>query len=448
MRRRDFLALTPPLLLVPSFAPAAAPPVPLKRYKVAVIGTGWYGKMDLFRLLQVTNAEVVALCDVDRRQLETANERLRARHPDQTPRLYADHTAMLRQEKPDLALIETPDHWHALQAIDCLRDGCHVYLQKPVGVDVRECEAVVAAAKKYKRTVQVALQRRSTPHLKDAKLRFVDSGRLGRVHHVDMWCYYHMRDEAVRAVKPVPDHFDYERWTGPAPLLPFRGVPHRRWRAFTAYGNGIVGDMCVHYFDAVRWLLGLGWPEKVSSQGGIFVDTAADATTTDTQTAVFEYPREKLNIHWTHRAWGTRPDADWPWAFVLYGEHGTLKMDTHKYEFLPAKKGAEPIRGEARTNLRRFPEDETEEGIELHVASAVRAHFKDWLAAIEDGKKPVADISEGYISTASCVLANLSCELGRPLSYNPHWRVVEGDEAATALLARPYRRGWARPPVR
>ena len=440
MHRRQFLATTPALLSFPLHLRAAA--AKAVRHKVALIGTGWYGKMDLLRLLQVADVEVVALCDVDRRQLEEAHALLRQRHPDQQPRLYAKHEELLRQEKPDIALIETPDHWHALQALDCLHAGCHLYLQKPVGVDVRECEAVLDAARKHDRVVQVALQRRSTPHLVEAKERFLDGGLLGEVHHVEMHCYYHMRDTAVREEKPVPDHFDYDRWTGPAPLLPFRGIPHRRWRAFREYGNGIVGDMCVHYYDTVRWLLGLGWPASVSSHGGIYVQTAADATTTDTQTAVFEHPERQLNCVWQHRSWGQSPDSDWPWAFTLYGTQGKLQADTKKYLFTP--NAGDPVRGEALYERERFPADLTEKGIELHVASATRAHLANFLQAIETGSRPVADIEEGYISSAACILANLSCELGRPMCYDSVARAVREDIGANGRLARAYRAGYRR----
>lgn len=424
MKRRQFLQSSPALLGVPALA--ATPPLPLsiqplhprarpKRmrtdHRVALIGTGWYGKMDLFRLLQVAEVEVVALCDVDRRQLEDARERLTARHPEQAPRLYAKHEEMLRVEKPDLVLIETPDHWHARQAIDCLVAGCHLYLQKPISRTIKEAKRIWATARRSNGVIQVALQRRSTPHLVEMKRRFVDSGLIGDVHHVDMCCYYHMRDDAVREVRPVPDFFDYERWTGPAERLPYKGLPHRRWRAFRAYGGGIVGDMCVHYLDAVRWLLGLGAPTEISSRGGIYVDTEADATTTDTQTAVFTYPERGLNVHWTHRAWGAAPDPEWPWAFTLYGTGGTLVADTHKYEWRPGR-GEDPdtyVRGEALIERDAYPEDLDEEGVELHVTSAVRAHMRDWLEAIAEGRPPVASLEEGYISTVACLRANEDC---------------------------------------
>jgi len=436
MQRRQFLATVPALLLSP-------PPLHLRpRHKVALIGCGWYGKNDLMRLIQVADVEVVGLCDVDQRMLEEADILLRQRQPKQKPKHYTKHEELLAREKPDLVLIATPDHWHAIQAIDCLKAGCHLYLQKPVGVDVRECEAILDAARKYDRVVQVGLQRRSTPHLLDLKAKYIDSGLIGEVHHVEMCCYYHMRDRAVREAQPVPSHFDYDHWTGPAPLLPFRGLPHRRWRAFQEYGNGIVGDMCVHYFDAVRWLLGLGWPTRISSRGGVYVQTAADATTTDTQTAVFEYPERGLNCHWTHRSWGQAPDPDWPWAFTLYGTNGTLIADTKKYEWRPAK--GEPVRVEATYEREKYPEDLTEKGMELHVASASRAHMIDLLEAIETGQRPVADIEEGYISTAACILANLSCGLGREVVYDAGVRMVQDDPEANKALLREYRNGWAR----
>ena len=111
--------------------------------------------------------------------------------------------------------------------------------------------------------VQVGTQRKSTPHLIEAKKNIVDAGLLGKIGHVDACCYYHMRANGNPPVEPVPDLFDYEMWTGPAPLRPYDGLPHIRWwRTFMEYGNGIVGDMCVHMLDTVRWMLGLGWPKQ------------------------------------------------------------------------------------------------------------------------------------------------------------------------------------------
>ena len=165
----------------------------------------------------------------------------------------------------------------------------------------------------------------------------MDAGLLGKVSHVEMCCYYHMRNNGNPAVEPVPDFFDYEMWTGPAPLRPYDGLPHMRWwRTFMEYGNGIMGDMCIHMLDTVRWMLNLGWPKRISSTGGIYVDKTGKSNIADTQTAIFEY--EGLNCVWQHRSWGTPADPEYPWAFKIYGDKGTLCGSTMKYDFIPAER--------------------------------------------------------------------------------------------------------------
>ncbi len=169
--------------------------IPAKTIRVGLIGTGWYGKSDLFRLMQVAQVEVIALCDVDKNLLTEAASMVMQRQPSaKKPRLYTDYRKMLSENGLDIVLIGTPDHWHALQTIDAIKAGAHVYVQKPISVDVMEGEAMVAAARKYNRVVQVGTQRKSTPHLIDAKKNIVDAGLLGKVSHVEMCCYYHMRN--------------------------------------------------------------------------------------------------------------------------------------------------------------------------------------------------------------------------------------------------------------
>ncbi|MGB6151891.1 MAG: Gfo/Idh/MocA family oxidoreductase, partial [Pricia sp.] len=315
--RRNFIKGTTAAMVLSSFGAYGLDITnKAKPIRVGLIGTGWYGKSDLFRLIQVAKVEVISLCDVDRNMLTAAAELVSQRQKSgKKPKLYSDYRKMLAEKNLDIVLIGSPDHWHALQGIEALKSGAHVYLQKPISVDVIEGEALVAAAKKYGKVIQVGTQRKSTPHLIDAKKNIVDTGMLGKVSHVEMCCYYHMRDNKVRSPQQVPDFFDYDLWTGPAPMREFDGLPHRRWRAFTQYGNGIMGDMCVHMLDTVRWMLGLGWPKRISSSGGIYVQKEADANIADTQTAVFEY--EDLDCVWNHRSWGTPADPDYPWSFKL-----------------------------------------------------------------------------------------------------------------------------------
>ena len=414
--------------------------------RVTLIGTGWYGKSDLFRLMQMAPVDVVALCDVDKQQLNKAADMVSQRQKNtKKPALYGDYRKLLSEQKPEIVLIGTPDHWHALNAIDAMKSGAHVYVQKPISVDVMEGEAMLTAARKYKRVVQVGTQRRSTPHLLDAKKNIVDTGLLGKVSHVEMCCYYHMRNNGNPAVEPVPDFLDYEMWTGPAPLRPYDGLPHMRWwRAFMEYGNGIMGDMCIHMLDTVRWMLNLGWPKRISSTGGIYVDKTGKSNIADTQTAMFEY--EGLNCVWQHRSWGTPADPEYPWAFKIYGDKGTLCGSTMKYDFIPADSKAEKIHGDVVYEKEKYPEDINEPRIELNAAPATRLHMINFLEAIDKGIKPVADIEQGHISTASCILANISMQLGgRALIYDPLKREVVGDAEATSLLQRKYRSPWIHP---
>jgi predicted dehydrogenase len=415
--------------------------------RVALIGSGWYGKSDVCRLIQVAPVEVVAVCDVDKQMLAGAVELISQRQAShQAPRSYTDYRQLLDKEECDIVLIGTPDHWHALPMIAAVEAGADVYVQKPISVDVQEGEAMLAAARKHNRVVQVGTQRKSTPHLIEAKRDIVDAGLLGKVAHVEICCYYHMRANGNPPLQPVPDFLDYELWSGPAPYRPYDGLPHRRWwRTFMEYGNGILGDMCVHMLDTTRWMLGLGWPKRISSAGGIFVQQDGKSNISDTQSAMFEY--DDLTVSWQHRSWGDPPDPDYPWAMFLYGDKGTLKASVTRYDFIPRDKNVASIHRDCVYEREQFPEDVNEKDIELHAAPATRRHMLDFLAAIAKRSRPVADIEEGHISTASCILANLSLELGRPLQYDSQKRIVVYDQEATERLLRPYRDPWRHPAV-
>jgi predicted dehydrogenase len=209
------------------------------------------------------------------------------------------------------------------------------------------------------------------------------------------------------------------------------------------YGNGIVGDMCVHMLDTARWFLGLGWPRRISSSGGIYMQKEGKSNISDTQTATFEY--EGFNAVWQHRTWGQSPDPDYPWAVVIHGEKGVLKASTMRADFIPNDKNQKPLHFECLFEREKFPEDVTEKGIELNAAPATRRHMLDFLAAVDRRSRPVADVEDGHISTASCILANVAVQVGRTLSYDPRKREVVGDAQATKLLRRAYRKPWQHP---
>jgi predicted dehydrogenase len=443
MNRRQFLQSSASAL---AFAAAGqyAAYADQKPRRVGLIGTGWYGKIDLVRLIQIAPVEVVSLCDVDSQMLSNCADMIASRqNSKKRPRTYKDYREMLGQKDLDLVLIATPDHWHALPMIEACKQGIDIYCQKPISVDVREGQAMLAAARKYNRVVQIGTQRRSTPHLVEARDNIIREGKLGKIGLVEICCYYHMRATDNPPDQAPPANLDYEMWTGPAPMRPYNTLVHPRgWRAFREYGNGIVGDMCVHMLDMTRWMMDLGWPKEVSSTGGILVDKKSKANISDTQSATFDFGDVK--VVWQHRTWGAAPDPKYAWGATFYGDKGTLKAGVYSYDFVP-EGGGQPIHKDVTYEYEKYPEDKTEKDLERHVAPAVRYHMLDLLAAIDKRSRPVADIEQGYISTTSCILANLSMDLGRSLRFDPQTGKVIGDDEATKRLTRPYRSPWKHP---
>ncbi len=445
MKRRDFLKTG-----IAGVASCAASPsgvravVQEETLRVGLIGAGWYGKTDLFHLIQVAPVEVVALCDVDRRMVDEAADLVARRQTSkQRPQTYGDYRKLLSEQSPDIVLIGTPDHWHCLPMVEACQAGADVYVQKPISWDVVEGQAMVAAARKYKRTVQVGLQRRSTPHLLEARDEFIKSGKLGKIAFVDIHSYYGgPRD--FPPTQPPPDYLDWETYVGPATWRDYNpGIHPRSWRACREFSNGQTGDLCVHFFDVVRYFLELGWPRSISASGGILMRSPdSNINTHDTQTALFDYG--DVQVVWNQRNWGQNPDPDYPWGATLYGDKGTLKLSIRGYDFIPKGNGS-PQHRDSVDERERYPEDVEHKATELFAAPATRRHMQNFLAARREGKLPVADIEQGYISSACCILANLSMELGRSLQWDSQAGQVVGDDEANRRLAREYRTPWLHP---
>ncbi len=445
MKRREFLkagigaAASLSALQVGAFAVENEKPL-----RVGLVGTGWYGKTDLFHLLQVAPVEVVGLCDVDRKMVDEAADLIAQRQPSKKrPPVYGDYRVFLKEQKPEIALIGTPDHWHCLPMVEACQAGADVYVQKPISYDVVEGQAMVAAARKYDRTVQVGLQRRSTPHLLEARDKFITSGKLGKIAYVDIHSYYGGGGKFPADEDP-PEYLDWDMYVGPASWRNYNPKIHPlKWRAFREFSNGQTGDLCVHFFDAIRYFLDLGWPKQIASSGGILMRSPESKVNThDTQTALFDYG--DVQVVWNQRNWGQNPEPDYPWGATLYGDKGTLKISVWKYDFIPKGAGT-PEHGDWLDERDQYPEDEQHKRTELFAAPGTRRHMLNFLEARREGKRPVADIEQGHVSSACCILANLSMELGRGLRWdNEKGKVIDDDEA-NRRLARQYRGDWRHP---
>lgn len=418
------------------------------KVRLGIIGCGWYGGVNYEAFARVVDLTVVSLCDPNTNNIKKTQEAV-AKHQTTVPLAFADYREMLGAEPLDVVIVATPDHWHALPAIAAMKAGADVYLEKPISVDVMEGEALLAAARKYNRIVQVNTQRRSNPLFLEARDKYLRSGRLGKIGLVESYSYLGLEGWSSGPIPdaPVPEHLDYDLWTGPAAMLPYKAIMEDRgWRSFMEFGNGIIGNVGVHMLDKVRWLLDLGWPQSISSTGLRYAKESF-SNTTDTLRSVLQYP--DLDVSWEHRMWGLSPipQRHWSdqWGARFIGSEGTLNVTSLEYAFTPADGGP-------REGVNMCSKTGNLENVDLSVAGRAyteteNRHVQDFMSAREQrGEKlPVADIEQGHISTACCILGNLSYDLGRPLAYDPETRTVPGDAEATRLLARAYRGPWVHP---
>ena len=207
--------------------------------------------------------------------------------------------------------------------------------------------------------------------------------------------------------------------------------------------------MGIHMIDMVRWMMDLGWPRCISSTGGNYFHKEGKPNIPDMQTATFDYG--DLQVSWQHRHFGEAPDPKYRRGATFYGEKGTLKAGVMGFDFIPLGGGTPIQRQWNDTNAKypvdsaKYPEDKTVKRIEYHVAPAIREHMKDLLQCSASRGRPRADIAEGSASTTMCVLANLSLQLKRSLTWDEAQGRVVGDDEANKLLARPYRAPWVHP---
>jgi predicted dehydrogenase len=445
MNRREFLkAGGATALTLAASKPTLFAADESKPLRVALIGCGWYGKTDLLHLIQVAPVDVVGLCDVDSQTREQAAEIVSTRQPSKKrPPLFGDYRKLLAEQKPEIVLIGTPDHWHCLPMIEAVKAGADVYVQKPISWDVVEGQAMVAAARKYRRTVQVGLERRSTPHILEARDRYIKSGKLGRIAYVDIHSYYGSRRDFPANTAPPPE-LDWEMYVGPASWRDYNpGIHPRSWRDCREFSNGQTGDLCVHLFDVTRMFLDLKWPKTISATGGnLMRPKNSRVNVHDTQTALFDYG--DVQIVWNQRNWGENPEPKYPWGVTYYGDKGTLKLSVWSYDYIPKGDGS-PVHVDFVDESDKYPEDHQHKETEVFAAPGNRRNLLNFVQCRRTGDLPVADIEEGHISTASCIMANLSMELGRSLRWDAEAGKVIGDDEATRRLARTYRSPWTHP---
>ncbi len=412
-----------------------------KPFHTALIGAGWWGMNILHEAMASRRCQVVGLCDVDPTALHRAAQDVEQKSGDK-PKQYTDFRELLAWERPDLVIVATPDHWHALAMIESVKQGAHVYVEKPVSHTVLEGRAMVAAARAADRVVQVGTHRRTSPHCQWAR-EFIRSGKLGKIGFARCFVHYGGGPEKPMPNAPVPKGLDWDFWCGPAPLRPFNPRIHPKgFRMFLDYANGQLGDWGIHWLDQVRWTLNLKHPKKVFSAGGRTVkgppvNDGKQQTTDapDHQSVVYQFD-EGLTVEWEHRQFAAnnaeKTDPRQPVGVYFYGTEGTLHVGwLDGATFYPTDPDSPPIHQDPKLHL---PDQQN-----------IRELFADFLAAIDAHKNPIADIEEGHLSTNMALLGMLSLKLGRSIEWDGDRYECLNDKEATGMLKRTYRKPWVYP---
>ena len=425
MSRRQFLATSTAGAVAASnisllLADSAANPD--RKIRFGLIGCGWYGMVDVEAAFKVGGVEVQSICDVDADHLaQTAGkiEKLQGRRP-QTFKRYED---LLQAGGIDAVILATPPHWHALPFIAALERGLDIYCEKPLAYDVREASAMVAAARRHARIVQVGFQRRQSPAFKAVR-EYIQAGKLGRVVCVEANIHY-TAGTADAKPQPPPAALDWDLWCGPAPKIPYSPqVGHFNWRLEKTTGHGHLVDWGIHLVDATRFILGVGAPRSVTAAGGLFA-LKDKITTPDVLTAQFDF--EMCPLTWRHRIWGAEEfTPETSNGIFFYGDKGTVFVTDDRWILIPRGKNKER---------------------EVHEAQADtgKLHMADFLEAVRTRRPASCSIEEGCATTTAVKLAMIAYETGSRVNWDSARETIPGNRAAARLLKRDYRAPWKHP---
>lgn len=428
MNRQDFIktsALATAGILSRPFVTYANP----SKYRVALIGCGWWGTNILREAVASGVSNVVALCDVDENQINICEKELKTWTSDQ-PKKYKDFRDCIKNAKPDIVINATPDHWHALVAIEAMRNGAHVFLEKPIGHTVKEGSAILKTARDTGKICIVDFHRRYSPH-NVSGMEFLKSGKVGVISEVRAFVNYAQGFGDQKPSDPLPDGMDWDMYCGPAKLIPYHSDIHpRAWRRQRNFANGTLGDWAPHWFDQILWWTEENAPKKIFSTS---TKKSRNNIQDVPENQLVTYEFESFICFWEHSINNTRPvqQGENVGAY-FHGTEGTFHMGWHGgWTFYPHSRNASVIHEDPQLDL---PDGQN-----------IKLVWADLLKSIETGKLPHADIKHGRYATNMSLLGMLSNDLGRSIAWDDEKDMVIGDDDANKLLRREYRKGWEYP---
>lgn len=444
--RREFSAG-----LVAAGAAMAARPSTLRafpaneRVRLGFIGVGNRGDqlVDAFRVH--ADAEITAICDVYDPYVEFARQKVGGKAF--TTKNYRE---LLDREDIDAVVIATPDHWHALQFIDACAAGKDVYVEKPLSLTIGEGGKMVEAAGRHNRITQVGVQRRSSP-IYQKVVKLIQDGAIGKV--TACRCSL-IRNECPMGMgkvpnEPPPSNLDWNMWLGPAPEVPYN--PTRcfyKFRWFRDYSGGQVTNFGTHFLDVIQWAIGHRAPTGVFATGGRFaVDDERDLP--DTMEVVWEYPGGTIVTFSQFNANGAQDYAK-PAHIEFRGTTGTMYVHYRSFEIVPERIRTRPLAARGPLNRKEAGEqDRATEPVGEPLKETGRCegadHARSFLDGVKSRKPCTCPIEVGHRSTSTTLLANVSLDRKRYITWDADAERVTNDPDANKLLSYQYREPWKLP---
>ena len=411
---------------------------------IAGIGIGSRGGADLEEVA-AEGQDIVALCDVDSKYAAKSF----AKYPN--AKQFKDYRVMLDKmgKEIDAVVIGTPDHTHAVIAMEAMRRGKHVYCEKPLAHNIHEVRALMAAAHKHKVVTQLGNQGHSSGHIRQV-CEWVWAGAIGRVHTVHASCdafknvYCQIPNlEKVGQHYDVPKELDYDLWVGPVPFVPYTPlwVPWN-WRGWLHFGTGTIGDWFCHVVDPSFWALNLDAPETVRAEVTDYDPVKHGLTYPPATKITFQFPARKergpVTVVWHDgnntipRPEGFSADDKIPGTgAVLIGDKGMIVHGSH---------GA----GGCYLTPEKLMDQYSGKNAPAQKIPRVKSHAWDWLEAIRTGRQAGSNFDYGGPLTQAALLGAIAIRFpSQTLNWNEKRMRFTNNNEANALVAPPYRKGWS-----
>ncbi|MEO0054776.1 MAG: Inositol 2-dehydrogenase [Verrucomicrobiota bacterium] len=437
--RRGFLGAILAAGAAPLFIPSRllGAEAPSKLLRIGCIGTGRMGHANMKTAIGAgakTRSRVVAVCDVDRNRLLNAKrvaEGLnREMHADEAGEVsaHSDYRELLAREDIDGVILSTPDFAHTFIALEAVRAGKGLYVEKPLTFTIPEGQALVRAVRERGVVLQTGSMQRSMTHFHRV-CWLVRNGRIGAIQRIEVTL---PRDRGAGKGNPmpVPETLDYAGWMGPTPDAPYiearvhpqgAGVALGRpgWMQIERYCRGMVCNWGAHMYDIAQWGLGVDFdsgPVEVSARG--------------------EFPDRGLyDVH-------TQFTGEARYANGVVMSSTTATGETSRVRFIGTDGWMSAERGNFAASNRDLLKERPKGGTPLATSNN---HLANFLDCLRSGATPVAPVEVGHRSNTVCVLHHLSMKLGRTIRWDPITEQIQGDADAAQRLHGAYRPGYALP---